>query len=109
MDAEQKYTEVDEFEIDDDLFYKMKEWGFLKYAIPAEVFYNIDKIPYKNGMTQSFAGVAHDDNNSEPTYFECKVLRQDNDIALLFDVTILTDPDDYLDYILKNKSLSHTR
>lgn len=46
MDAEQRYTEVTDFEIDEDLIYKLEDWGFLQYSIPAEVFYNIEKVDW---------------------------------------------------------------
>tara|TARA_R100000951_G_scaffold50396_1_gene42530 strand:- start:1042 stop:1383 length:342 start_codon:yes stop_codon:yes gene_type:complete len=107
MDATQKYTEVKEFEfeIEEDLLYKLSDWGFLQYSIPAEVFYNMDKIPEKNAFSQKFAGVAPDDDGN-PVYFEAIILRQEEEAPVLVDLTLI-DTDEYLDYILKNKSLSH--
>ncbi len=107
MDAEQRYTEVTDFEIDEDLIYKLEDWGFLQYSIPAEVFYNIEKVGYKNGFTQRYAGVAPNGDGS-PVTFEAMILKQEGDIPMLVDVTEI-DTDTYLDYIIKNKSLSHDR
>ena len=106
MDAGQKYTEVIEFDIDEDLVYKIEDWGFLQYSIPAEVFYNIEKIADKNGITQKYAGLAVDGDDSH-RYFEATILKQTDDAPMLVDIE-LTDVDTYLDYILKNKSLSHS-
>ena len=107
MDVEQKYTEVKEFEfeIEEDLLYKLSDWGFLQYSIPAEVFYNMDKIPEKNAFSQLFAGVALNDDGN-PVYFEAIILRQEEEPPILVDISFI-DTDEYLDYILKNKSLSH--
>ncbi len=107
MDAEQRYIEVVDFEIDEDLIYKLEDWGFLQYSIPAEVFYNINEVTHKNGFTQKYGGVAPD-NKGNPVLFEAMILKQEGDIPILVDVVEI-DTDTYLDYIIKNKSLSHDR
>ena len=107
MDVEQKYIEEPNFEIDEDLIEKMSQWGFLQYSIPAEIFFNFEKVDEKNGFTQTYAGVAPNAEN-DPVHFKFEILRQTEDIPILVDINII-DTDDYLDYIILNKSITHDR
>ena len=107
MDLKQKYTG----EMHEESFYEVDDWFIEKLRktprqIGIHVANLIDKnfasLPSAVGWTQNVGGVCI--TTGEPFYFELEYLKQPDEAPIFLDIKEI-DVDDYLDYILENKTL----
>ena len=98
MDVKQKYTEVDEFELDE---YFLQQMYQFKPNIRLMISNEIDKLiglPDTNKEIVKIAGVVHDKNN-EPTFFKVEYFKSDTSASILVDIYEIS-LDEYLDTII---------
>ncbi len=107
MDLKQKYTGA----MHEESFYEVDDWFIEKLRktprqIGIHVANLIDKnyasLPTAVGWTQNVGGVCI--TTDEPFYFELEYLKQPDEAPIFLDIKEI-DVDDYLDYILENKTL----
>jgi len=71
--------------------------------IVAQALAVLSELPIKNGWSQEVAGVITD-NDEDPIFFVIEYLKQEDDIPILIDINPI-EVDEYLDFILENKSI----
>ncbi len=101
MDVKQKYTKVDEFELDE---YFLKQIYEFEPKIRRMITGEIDKLyglPHTNKQIVKIAGVVHDENQ-KPTFFKIEYFRGKTSASILVDVYEI-DLDEYLDTISNNE------
>mgnify|MGYP003109223529 CR=1 FL=1 len=107
MDSKQKYTEA----MHEESFYEVDDWFIQKLRkAPRQIGIHIANLIDKNyaslptavGWTQNVGGVCA--TTDEPFYFELEYLKQPDEAPIFLDIKEI-DVDDYLDYILENKTL----
>lgn len=105
MDLELKFLEDElRYEIDDWFFQQLSDYSLTDASlIVAQALAVLSELPIKNGWSQEVAGVITDDNE-DPIFFVIEYLKQEDDIPILIDINPI-DVDEYLDFILENKSI----
>lgn len=103
MDAEQKYTEVNSYEVDQNFIDKLKE---VPLSVSLSVARLIDEcfpnIPYNDMDSQIHGGVVH--NKKEAIFFSIEIYNSEEESPYLMDFNLIAS-DDYLDLILEKKYL----
>lgn len=103
MDLEQKYTEVEAYEIDDWFFAQLQNFDFSSaVVIVGQIVDVVDDLPKLNGWTQKVCGII---NLEKPFFFEIEYLNQLHEIPILVDIEEVSS-DDYLDAILDYKTIN---
>ncbi len=100
MDVKQKYTKVDEFELDE---YFLKQIYEFEPKIRRLITSEIDKLyglPHTNKQIVKISGVVHDENG-KPTFFKIEYFRAKTSASILVDVYEI-ELDEYLDTISNN-------
>jgi len=103
MELKQKYTEGNFFEVDDWFIERLQQYptkAGIDVARQLEI--NFDDLQELTGWTQRVGGVCT--TLEEPIYFEIEYLKQPDEPPLFLDISLI-DVDDYLDYMLDNKTL----
>tara|TARA_R110002012_G_scaffold42523_2_gene115729 strand:+ start:18493 stop:18858 length:366 start_codon:yes stop_codon:yes gene_type:complete len=103
MELKQKYTEGSSFEVDEWFIERLQAYptkAGLDVARQLEI--NFDDLEELAGWTQRVGGVCT--TLDEPIYFEIEYLKQPDESPLFLDISLI-EVDDYLDYILENKTL----
>lgn len=105
MDLELKFLEDElRYEIDDWFFQQLSDYSLSDASlIVAQALAVLSELPIKNGWSQEVAGVITDDNE-DPIFFVIEYLKQEDDIPILIDINPI-EVDEYLDFILENKSI----
>lgn len=105
MDLELKFLEDElRYEIDDWFFQQLSDYSLTDASlIVAQALAVLSELPIKNGWSQEVAGVITDDDE-DPIFFVIEYLKQEDDIPILIDINPI-DVDEYLDFILENKSI----
>lgn len=101
MDVKQKYTKVDEFELDE---YFLKQIYEFEPKIRRMITSEIDKLyglPDTNKQIVKISGVVHD-QNKKPTFFKIEYFRAKTSPSILVDVYEI-HLDEYLDTISNNE------
>jgi len=101
MDVKQKYTKVDEFELDE---YFLKQIYQFEPNIRRMITSEIDKLyglPHTNKQIVKISGVVHDENG-KPTFFKIEYFRAKTSASILVDVYEI-ELDEYLDTISNNE------
>lgn len=101
MDVKQKYTKVDEFELDE---FFLKQIYEFEPKVRRMITGEIDKLyglPHTNKQIVKIAGVVHD-KNKKPTFFKIEYFRAKTSPSILVDVYEI-DLDEYLDTISNNE------
>lgn len=103
MELKQKYTEVNFFEVDDWFVERLEQYPTKAgIDVAKQIEVNFDELDELEGWTQRVGGVCT--VLDEPIYFEIEYLKQPQEPPLFLDISLI-DVDDYLDYILANKTL----
>ena len=100
MGVKQKYTKVDEFELDE---YFLKQIYKFEPKVRRMITSDIDKLyglPHTNKEIVKISGVVHD-ANKKPTFFTIEYFRAKTSASILVDVYEIS-LDDYLDVISNN-------
>lgn len=105
MDLELKFLEDElRYEIDDWFFQQLSDYSLTDASlIVAQALAVLSELPIKNGWSQEVAGVITDDDE-DPIFFVIEYLKQEDDIPILIDINPI-EVDEYLDFILENKSI----
>ena len=105
MDLELKFLEDElRYEIDDWFFQQLSDYSLTDASlIVAQALAVLSELPIKNGWSQEVAGVITD-NDEDPIFFVIEYLKQEDDIPILIDINPI-EVDEYLDFILENKSI----
>ena len=105
MDLELKFLEDElRYEIDDWFFQQLSDYSLTDASlIVAQALAVLSELPIKNGWSQEVAGVITDDVQ-DPIFFVIEYLKQEDDIPILIDINPI-EVDEYLDFILENKSI----
>ena len=101
MDVKQKYTKVDEFELDEHFIKQIYEF---EPKIRRMITSEIDKLyglPHTNKQIVKISGVVHDENG-KPTFFKIEYFRAKTSASILVDVYEI-ELDEYLDTISNNE------
>ena len=103
MDAEQKYTEANSYEVGQEFIDKLKE---VPLSVSLSVARLIDEcfpsIPYDEMDSQIHGGVVH--NKEEAIFFSIEIFNSEEESPYLMDFNLI-DSDEYLDLIIENKYL----
>jgi len=103
MDAGQKYTEANSYDVGQEFIDKIKE---VPLSISLSVARIIDEcfpnIPYDEMDSQVYGGVIH--YKKEAVFFSIEIFNSQEESPYLLDFNLI-DSDDYLDLIIKNKYL----
>ncbi len=98
MDLKQRYTLVKDYDVEKVFIHNLKKFDFaIGLQIAKLLEENLYNIPINNESTQVYGGVIHYPKN-EPTFFVLELLKEDNGIIVLTNIT-KTDADEYLDLI----------
>lgn len=98
--------------LEDELWYEVDDWFRQQLSdysltdaslIVAQALAVLSELPIKNGWSQEVAGVITDDVE-DPIFFVIEYLKQEDDIPILIDINPI-EVDEYLDFILENKSI----
>tara|TARA_Y100001973_G_C5208996_1_gene343880 strand:+ start:1821 stop:2189 length:369 start_codon:yes stop_codon:yes gene_type:complete len=103
MELKQKYIEGNFFEVDEWFIERLQKYppkAGIDVARQLEI--NFDDLEELSGWTQRVGGVCT--TLEEPIYFEIEYLKQPDEPPLFLDISAI-EVDDYLDYILENKTL----
>ena len=103
MDAEQKYTEANSYEVGQEFIDKLKQ---VPLSVSLSVARLIDecfpRIPFDEMDSQIHGGVVH--NKEEAIFFSIEIFNSETESAYLMDFNLI-DSDEYLDLILEKKYL----
>jgi|TARA_Y100001970_G_C14251039_1_gene871906 hypothetical protein len=98
MDLKQRYTLVNDYDVEKVFIKNLKKFDFVVGLQIAKLLeQNLYNIPINNESTQVYGGVVHYPEN-EPTFFVVELLKEDNGIIVLTNIT-QTHVDEYLDLI----------
>ena len=102
-----RYIEDNYYEVEDWFVEKLREYPrLIGFEIAKQVEYSWDTLPEKYGWTQRVGGVCT--RTEEPFFFEVEYLNQPDEAPVFLDVEAI-EVDDYLDYIIENKTLKSNR
>jgi DNA-directed RNA polymerase len=107
MDVEQRYTEEANFDFSEIAFDKMLALNSVGYHLSMSIQKNSHKFSVSNGIVQEYT-VMTSTTGSIDVPFKLMVLSQDGDVPILVDFHKI-NIDQYLDSIIKNKSITHER
>ena len=103
MDAEQKYTEANSYEVGQEFIDKLKQ---VPLSVSLSVARLIDecfpRIPFDEMDSQIHGGVVH--NKKEAIIFSIEIFNSETESPYLIDFNLI-DSDEYLDLILEKKYL----
>ena len=103
MDAEQKYTEANSYEVGQEFIDKLKK---VPLSVSLSVARLIDecfpRIPFNEMDSQIHGGVVH--NKEEAIFFSIEIFNSEAESPYLLDFNLI-DSDEYLDLILEKKYL----
>ena len=103
MDAEQKYTEANSYEVGQEFIDKLKQ---VPLSVSLSVARLIDecfpRIPFDEMDSQIHGGVVH--NKEEAIFFSIEIFNSETESPYLIDFNLI-DSDEYLDLILEKKYL----
>ena len=103
MDAEQKYTEANSYEVGQEFIDKLKQ---VPLSVSLSVARLIDecfpRIPFDEMDSQIHGGVVH--NKKAAIFFSIEIFNSETESPYLIDFNLI-DSDEYLDLILEKKYL----
>tara|TARA_Y100001972_G_scaffold106981_1_gene135759 strand:- start:811 stop:1143 length:333 start_codon:yes stop_codon:yes gene_type:complete len=103
MDAEQKYTEANSYDVGQEFIDKLKQ---VPLSVSLSVARLIDecfpRIPFDEMDSQIHGGVVH--NKEEAIFFSIEIFNSETESPYLMDFNLI-DSDEYLDLILEKKYL----
>lgn len=103
MDAEQKYTEANSYEVGQEFIDKLKQ---VPISVSLSVARLIDeclpRIPFNEMDSQIHGGVVH--SKKQAIFFSIEVYNSEEESPYLMDFNLI-DSDEYLDLILEKKYL----
>ena len=103
MDAEQKYTEANSYEVGQEFIDKLKQVPIsVSLSVARLIDECLSRIPFNEMDSQIHGGVVH--SKKQAIFFSIEVYNSEEESPYLMDFNLI-DSDEYLDLILEKKYL----